>query len=63
MGPFAFLLGDAVELTLSGEQGVVIGRAEYTESEPQYLVRYVTAQNCQVEAWLSQSAISPVQEE
>lgn len=57
IGGFRHALNDLVKLTMSGEKGQVIGRAEYTAAENAYLVRYVTADGRQVEQWLGQSAI------
>lgn len=50
-------LGDNVALVLSGEQGVVIGRAEYTDCDNQYRLRYKAADGRQVEDWLVEKAI------
>jgi len=59
MKEFKYLLGDAVKLQRSGEEGVVIGRAEYaTGSENQYQIRYKAADGRQVESWWGESAIA-----
>lgn len=60
---FIFTLDQEVELTLSGEQGIVIGRAEYTSGENAYWIRYVSADGRQVESWWNESAVSPVADE
>ena len=39
--------------------GVVIGRAEYTYCEPQYLLRYVDHHGDPQESWWTQSALEP----
>lgn len=52
-----FALNETVELTGSGEQGLVIGRAEYLYAEHGYLVRYTTADGRLVEAWWGESAL------
>ncbi|WP_313609855.1 hypothetical protein [Rhizobium sp.] len=39
------------------ETGVVIGRSQYTNCNPQYLVRYVAADGRQIEEWLAEDAI------
>lgn len=57
MNTFEFALQDAVQLTLSAEQGIVIGRAEYDHTPPQYYVRYVAADGRQVEAWFDGGAL------
>jgi len=51
-------LGDEVRMTHSNEEGEVIGRAEYTFSEPSYLVRYKCGDGRQAEVWWTQSAIT-----
>lgn len=55
---FKFTLGVQVELTLSHEEGTIIGRAHYLDSENSYLVRYVNGNGCQIEAWWGESALS-----
>jgi hypothetical protein len=54
---FKFQLGHEVTIEASGETGVVIGRAEYTTSQPSYLLRYRSADGRAVEAWWSESAL------
>ncbi len=46
-----------VTIRCSGESGVVIGRAEYINSENSYLIRYQCADGRAVEAWWSESAL------
>lgn len=50
-------IGDAVKIVESGEQGRIIGRAEYEHCEPGYLVRYRAADGRAVEAWWTQGAL------
>jgi hypothetical protein len=50
-------LGQTVTLAMSGEQGVVIGRAEYEIDEDRYLVRYKAGDGRLVEDWWPESAI------
>lgn len=57
MNKFEFELNSKVQLTLSGEQGEVIGRAEYSTGTKAYLVRYVAADGRLVEAWWDETAI------
>lgn len=47
-----------VIIVASGEQGEVIGRAEYTTSDPCYLVRYKCADGRAVEAWWTETALA-----
>lgn len=58
---FALMLGQAVALALSGEKGIVVGRAEYDNSEDGYYVRYVDANGCQQSEWFGESAIEAVE--
>jgi hypothetical protein len=57
MSSFKFALNDFVMLSMSAEKGQVIGQARYTAMEHQYLVRYVAADGCQGECWISESAL------
>ncbi|WP_340520011.1 hypothetical protein [Cupriavidus necator] len=57
MKTFQFDLESGVKLSQSGERGVVIGRAEYVNSAPQYQVRYVAADGRQVEGWWDGQAL------
>lgn len=52
-----FELGEQVQINTSGEQGEVIGRAEYLKSENSYLLRYKSADGRATEAWWSESAL------
>ena len=53
-----FELKQTVTISASGEVGEVIGRAEYTTSEPQYMLRYKSADGRAVEAWWAESALA-----
>lgn len=59
---FTINLGDKATITASTETGEVIGRAEYTNSEPTYYLRYKASDGRAVEQWWSQSALSPAQQ-
>lgn len=54
---FAFVLGEVVAISASGEHGSVIGRAEYSHAEDSYYVRYKAADGRAVEAWWPESAL------
>lgn len=54
---FKFALNATVTIQVSGEQGAVIGRAEYTTYENSYLVRYKSADGRAVEAWWNEDAL------
>jgi hypothetical protein len=51
-------LGALAIIKASEESGEVIGRAEYSNSEPSYYVRYKAADGRAVEAWWPESAVS-----
>jgi len=55
---FKFELKQQVTIAVSGEQGTVIGRAEYEHSENTYWVRYKSADGRAVESWWSESALT-----
>ena len=54
---FFFCLRQVVKIVESDEVGTVHGRAEYTTSEPQYLIRYKAADGRAVEAWWPENAL------
>lgn len=58
MNQFKHSLNQTVSITASGEQGTVIGRAEYTAGENSYYIRYKAADGRAVEAWWPESALS-----
>lgn len=58
---FLYELGQRVFL-LSGENGWVIGRAEYSEAVDSYLIRYKSADGRLVEDWWSECVIVPPEE-
>lgn len=57
MRSFKFDLGQSVAITASGEVGVVVGRAEYTNSSNSYFVRYEASDGRATEAWWSEDAL------
>ncbi len=60
MNEFAFHLGQTVAIQASGEQGLVIARAEYTNCVNRYFIRYRNANGLAVEAWWDEDALHPV---
>lgn len=54
---FHHKLEDKVSLRLSGEQGIVVGRAEYNNGVRNYQVRYLAGDGCQRESWFEADAI------
>jgi hypothetical protein len=56
---FNYIIGQNVKLSLSGESGDVIGRAEYKDQPPSYYVRYLAADGCQVKEWLNDDDLQP----
>lgn len=58
MDKWKFGLHDDVRISVSGEVGTVIGRAEYASSnERSFLLRYRAADGCAVESWWPESAL------
>lgn len=55
----SYKLGDNVELSISGEPGIVIGRAEYLHSTPQCYVHYKQADGCATSDWFYEEQLSP----
>jgi hypothetical protein len=58
--PYVFALKQPVALSLSGEAGIVIGRAEYSNESPSYRVRYVDATGRQQCEWFSADSICAI---
>jgi hypothetical protein len=57
---FKFKINDDVVIAVSGEPGMVIGRAEYATAENTYLIRYQAADHRAVEQWWSESALEEI---
>lgn len=55
---FRFALNDTAMVTVSGETGVVVGRAEHWKAEPQYLLRYRRNDGVATEQWWCDSALT-----
>jgi hypothetical protein len=58
MNGFRFSMGDRASLSHSGEEGEIVGRAEYLNAENGYLFRYKAGDGRQVEAWWAESAFA-----
>lgn len=54
---FRYGIKQVVKLNESDETGTIIARAEYANSNDQYLIRYRAGDGCQTEAWWSEDAI------
>lgn len=57
-----FVLNQEVSIAASGESGIVIGRAEYANSENSYLLRYRAADGRAVETWWQESALQTIKD-
>lgn len=57
---FKFSLKDRVQITVSGEIGKIIARAQYVASESTYLLVYCGADGRAVEKWWVQSHLSEI---
>lgn len=58
---FKHELGQVVQVTISGEQGHVKARAEYTYSANQYLIHYLAADGRAVDVWFEESELTPAE--
>jgi hypothetical protein len=57
MESFKYELGAIVGMVETAESGTITGRAQFSNGENSYLVRYRAANGCQTEAWWGESAI------
>lgn len=57
MSTFKFSMQQRVTIEITGESGVVIGRAEYSMTEPSYYLRYQAADGRATEEWWAESAL------
>lgn len=55
---FKFELGQVVEVSISGEEGHVKGRAEYANMNDHYYIHYLTADGRGVDGWFDEGEIS-----
>lgn len=60
MSKFKFNLKQQVKIAASGEQGKVVGRAEYTNAGNAYLIEYQAADGRATTAWWAQTALVAV---
>jgi len=54
---FEFELDQPVKISISGEQGSIIGRAEYKDDENQYWLEYQAADGRAVKEWWRESSL------
>lgn len=54
---FKFALHSTVGFTESAEAGIVIGRAEFTNISPQYLIRYQAGDSRMTESWWDEDSL------
>lgn len=57
MSNFKFELGAEVTISVSGEHGIVVGRAEYPDSPNIYLVLYKSSEGRAVEGWWKENVL------
>lgn len=57
MKNWKFSLGAEVTIECSGEQGTVVGRAEFANAEDSFLVRYKAGDGRAVESWWTVGAL------
>jgi len=58
MSGFEYELGAEVKIGVSGERGVVIGRAQYLDSKNCYYLRYMAADGRATESWWNEGALT-----
>jgi len=58
MKPFEFRLNEELVVKASGEGGIVIGRAEFSNKCNQYLLRYKANDGRAVESWWDEDALA-----
>jgi hypothetical protein len=58
MSAFKFNLDQQAQITISGETGQIIARAEYTTGTQSYLLRYKCADGRAIEAWWNEDALT-----
>jgi hypothetical protein len=59
---FEFELNSTVQIDISEEQGIVIGRAEFLNGEDRYQLRYCNPTGEAVERWWRASALTAVED-
>jgi len=55
--PFVYPLGTEVQIAVSSEAGIVVGRADYINQSRQYLIRYKAADGRGIESWWAEDAL------
>ncbi|QPE15931.1 hypothetical protein IMQ36_12065 [Providencia rettgeri] len=58
---FKHELGQVVQVTISGEEGHIKGRAEYQNDANQYYVHYLSTDGRAVNAWFEEGELSPAE--
>ncbi|WP_334470084.1 hypothetical protein [Arsenophonus sp. PmNCSU2021_1] len=56
---FKHELGQVVQITISGEEGRIKGRAEYTNMSNKYYFHHLTADGYAFDRWFDESDLSP----
>lgn len=56
---FKHELGQAVQITISGEEGRIKGRAEYQNDANQYCAHYLSADGRVMNVWFEEGELSP----
>jgi hypothetical protein len=55
---FKYELTQVVQVTISGEEGHIKGRAEYANCCNQYYIHYLTADGCAVDRWFDEGELT-----
>lgn len=59
MNVFEYELGAQVTISVSNESGTIIARAQHSNTDNQYLLRYMAGDGRAVEAWWDVAALTP----
>lgn len=57
MNELKFALDQEVVIAASGEEGKIVGRAEFTYCDPSYYIRYKGGDGRATESWWTESAL------
>lgn len=59
---FKFELGKKVKISISGEAGLIKGRAEYQDSPNQFYLHYQAADGRAVNSWFNEDELEVVED-
>ena len=59
---FKFELRQKVSIAISGEEGIIKGRADYANAEDGYFVHYRSADGCASDKWFTADELEAIPE-